>query len=188
MNEQIFQIASRIREMRELLDISAEQMAEMLSMPAEEYKKYEGGAYDFPFSFLYEIARRLNVDVTEILTGEIPRLTSFNLVRRGQGVPVERNQGFNYNHLAYLFKDRKAVPLYVTAKFDTALAESPMELNRHEGHEFDYILSGQLRVHVSGHEFVMEPGDSLYYDSMSDHGMVAVGGEDCVFLAVLIEN
>jgi hypothetical protein len=34
----------------------------------------------------------------------------------------------------------------------------------------------------------MEPGDSLYYDSMYDHGMVAVDGADCVFIAVLIEN
>lgn len=188
MKEQLVQIAERIREMRDLLDISAEQMAKMLDMSVEEYLKYESGQLDFPFSFLYEISRQLNVDVTEILTGDIPRLTSFSLVRKGQGIPVERNKGFSYNHLAYLFKDRKAVPLYVTAKFDSALSLAPMELNRHEGHEFDYILSGRLRVHIAGHEFVMEEGDSLYYDSMYDHGMVAVDGQDCVFLAVLIEK
>lgn len=188
MKDQLVQIASRIREMRDLLEISVEQMAKMLSMSVEEYLRYESGECDFPFSFLYEISRRLNVDVTEILTGEIPRLTSFSLVRRGQGIPVERNKGFSYNHLAYLFKDRKAVPLYVEAKFDISLSESALELNRHEGHEFDYILSGRLRVHVAGHEFVMEPGDALYYDSMYDHGMVAVDGENCIFIAVLIEK
>lgn len=188
MKEQLRAIAERIRGLRELLEISAESMAEALGLPLSEYESYESGERDFQFSFLYEVAKRLGVDTTEILTGEVPTLSTFSLIRKGEGLPVRRRSGFDYQHLAYLYKNRTAVPLYVTAKYDPELEEKPIELNRHKGQEFDYILEGKLKVKIDDHEFVMEPGDAIYYNSQHGHGMIAVGGQDCKFIAVLLEE
>ena len=51
----------------------------------------------------------------------------------------------------------------------------------------DYILSGKLMVNINGNIDVLEPGDTIYYDSSQPHGMIAVGGEQCAFLAVVLK-
>lgn len=75
MNEKILQIAERIQGLRELLGISEQEMCDTLQLTPEAYAEYEAGRRDFSFSLLYEIARRLGVDITELITGDMPRLS-----------------------------------------------------------------------------------------------------------------
>jgi len=187
MKEQLLQIAQRIASLRDLLGISKEQMAEALGMPLSEYEKNESGECDLPYSQLYEIARVLGSDVSALITGETPKLSHYSLIRKGKGLPIEHTGQMQYLHLAYHFKDRKTDPLFVTARYDEALEERPIELSHHFGQEFDYVIEGTLRIQIDDRVFDLEPGDSLYYDSNHDHGMVAVGGKDCTFIAVVID-
>ena len=53
--------------------------------------------------------------------------------------------------------------------------------------EFDYILSGKLRFAYEDHIEELEPGDTLLYDSSRGHGMIAIGGEPCTFLALVMK-
>ena len=56
----------------------------------------------------------------------------------------------------------------------------------HAGQEFDIILSGSLKVQIGEHIEILNEGDSIYYNSSTPHGMIAVGGKDCVFCAVVL--
>ncbi len=185
MNEKILEIAQRITGMRELLGISVKDMCAALSISEEDYREYESGSKDFSFSFLYEIALKFGIDITELITGEVPRLSRFSLIRHGQGLPIERRKGFAYQHMAYLMKNRNIEPFRVVAKYDKTLEEKPITISSHAGHEFDYELSGRLKVQIEDHIMELEPGDAVYYDAHNRHGMIALGGEDCVFLAVI---
>ena len=51
----------------------------------------------------------------------------------------------------------------------------------------DYILKGKLMVNVAGNIDTLSEGDTIYYDSGQPHGMIAVGGEPCTFLAVVLK-
>lgn len=188
MNEKIALIAERIRGLRDMLGISAEDMARAVELSPEEYAEYEAGTKDYSFTFLYKAAGRLGVDITELLTGDMPKLKLFSLIRAGEGLPIERRRDFSYQHMAYLFKDKAAEPFCVTAKYDEAEEGEPVALSRHEGQEFDYILEGSLRMKIEDHEFIMNPGDAVYYDARHGHGMAAHGGKDCRFLAVVIKT
>lgn len=185
MNEKILQIAERIQGLRELLGISEQEMCDTLQLTPEAYAEYEAGRRDFSFSLLYEIARRLGVDITELITGDMPRLSRFSLIRAGEGLPIERRKGFAYQHMAYLFKNRNSEPFRVVARYDESLIGKPIALSSHAGHEFDYILSGTLLVQIEDHQMELHPGDAIYYDAHNQHGMIAAGGEDCTFLAVI---
>lgn len=185
MNEKILQIAERIQGLRELLGISEQEMCDTLQLTPEAYAEYEAGRRDFSFSLLYEIARRLGVDITELITGDMPRLSRFSLIRAGEGLPIERRKGFAYQHMAYLFKNRNSEPFRVVARYDKSLIGKPIALSSHAGHEFDYILSGTLLVQIEDHQMELHPGDAIYYDAHNRHGMIAAGGEDCTFLAVI---
>lgn len=187
MDDRILDIAERIRGLRDILNIPVSEMAGILDIPEAEYAAYETGERDFTFTFLYKVASRFGIDMTDLLTGRSPQLADFAVVRKGEGISAERRKGFRYESLAYQFKDRIAEPFIVVAKYDEAAASGAIPLNSHEGQEFDYILSGSLRVSIDGHETVLNEGDTIYYNSGLRHGMVAVG-QDCRFMAVIMNN
>mgnify|MGYP000893306072 CR=1 FL=1 len=186
MDEKIVAIAERLRGMREIAGLTLADMAVTTGVSEPDYAALEAGTRDFTFTFLYKAAQRLGIDLTELLSGESPRLTGYELIRSGEGLPISRREGFRYNNLAYMFKHRTAEPFLVTAPYEVGNETCPITMSTHAGQEMDYILSGQLRISINGHEETMRAGDSVYYDSSKPHGMVAVGGTPCVFLAIVM--
>lgn len=187
MEDKIAAIAQRIRALREILEIPQEEMALATGVETAEYRRLENGEEDFSFTFLYKCAERFGVDIVEILTGDRPKLSFYSIVRNGQGLPIERRQGFTYNHMAYLFEHKLCEPFLVRAPYIAEEQDKPMHLSYHEGQEFDYILKGSLKVIMEDHIEVLGEGDAIYYDSSHGHGMIATGGEECVFLAVVLK-
>lgn len=180
--EDIKMIPLRIREMREILDISVEEISERLSVPQETYEKYEDGSLDISISALYEIAAVFGVDFTLLLTGESPRMDNQCVVRSGEGISVDRFAGYSFSSLAYNYKGREMEPLLVTI----SPSEKPLAMITHAGQEFNYVLSGVVRVTVGKRVHILNPGDSIYFDPKIPHGQEAIG-EKAVFLTVINE-
>lgn len=188
MTEQIAEIAERLKGLREALDMTPAAVAAKLGMPEKEYLAHERGERDFSFTFLYNASKAFRVNIEDLLTGRSPTLSSFSVVRRGCGLNIERRQGFKYQNMAYHFKDRTAEPFVVTARYGEQEANAPIQLSAHEGQEFDLVLKGALRMAIDGHEFTLNEGDAVYYDSGRGHGMVAASKEGCEFLAVVMQK
>ncbi len=186
MDRQLKNIASRIKELRSILGMTAEQLAAVTNTSVDYYLASENGENDFSFTFVHNCAKAFGVDITDLIAGETAKLTSHSVVRRGDGLPLERRKGFKYEHLASNFRDRLSEPFLVRAKYEAGAETKPIALSTHEGEEFDYILSGNLKVNIGGHTNILGPGDTVYYNSSEPHGMVAVGG-DCEFIAVVID-
>ena len=169
MNENVKDIAARIKGLRLLSGISEEEAAKAVNLNVEEYLKYENGEDDLPVSMLYEIADFYQVDLTEILTGTSPKLHDVCFVKAGEGLKVQRYDQYDFQSLAYKYKNRKIEPLFVTL----TLGNTP-ELVTHKGQEFNYCLEGKMKVIIGDSEYVIEPGDSLYFNSMLPHKMLAI--------------
>lgn len=184
----IQEIAQRIKSLREILEISPDEMAEINGISTEEYLRGEAGETDFSFTFLYNCAKRFGVDLMELVTGESPKLNFYSIVRKGEGLPIKRRAGFSYNHLGACFRDKVAEPFLVTAPYRAEDQDRPIHLSYHKGQEFDYVLKGTLKVALEGHTEYLHEGDAIYYDSGHGHGMIATGGEECVFLAVVMKS
>ena len=182
----IHEIADRIRELRTILGISMDEMARKLDMSVDDYEAYEQGEEELNFGFLYTCARVLNVDVTELIEGVSPRLSSYLLTRSGEGRRVEQAHGMTYYNLAYKFKNRIADPLYVESVFSEAAQLKPIEVTTHDGQECDIVIRGYLKVQVGSHIEILGPGDSIYFDSSTPHGMIATNGADCEFYAIVL--
>ena len=181
------EIAERLKGLREMMEISSAEMAEAAGVDEKTYLEYEKGSKDFSVTFLYNCAGRFGVDVTALLTGHTPTLSSYSIVRAGEGILTERRHMFTYQHLAQNFRGRTAEPFYVTAPYVKGAEDKPIPLSAHKGQEMDYILSGKLMVNVAGNIDTLSAGDTIYYDSGQPHGMIAVGGEACTFLAVVLK-
>ena len=175
-------IPQRIKELREILEISAFDMANDTGISLDIYSKYEKGELDIPISVLYTIAHRLGTDVTVLLTGEEARMDSAAVCRKGKGVQIERYPGYEFSSLAYNFKHRTMEPLLVTLDSSKTAASAVS----HSGQEFNYIVEGQVRVTVGKGEHILSPGDSIYFDARLPQSQSAVNGT-AQFLTIIQE-
>ncbi len=187
MDNQVVAIAHRIKELRQILGKTPEEMAAITNTTVEDYLRSENGENDFSFTFVHSCANAFGVDIAELIKGENAKLSGFTIVRQGEGLPLTRRRGFNYQHLASNFKGRISEPFVVTAKYEEEAQNKPVPLASHAGEEFDYILSGALKIDIDGHTDVLHAGDSVYYNSAKPHGMIATEGSDCTFIAIVIE-
>ena len=65
MDNQVLQIAERIRGLRDISDISVAEMAKRCEVSEEEYVAFEAGKVDFSFTFLYKCAAAFGVELTD---------------------------------------------------------------------------------------------------------------------------
>ena len=122
----------------------------------------------------------------ELLEGRSARLTSYTVTRKGGGQKTAQEDGIDITNLAPKFRNKIAEPYWVRYEYDPAQQNKPIHLATHSGQEFDLIISGKLKVQIGNHVEILSEGDSIYYDSSTPHGMIAVDGQDCVFCAVVL--
>ncbi len=185
-NTMLMEVAGRIRELREIAGLSLEEMAAKTDVAVETYAAYESGNVDLPFTFIHKCAQLFGVELTELLEGSAAHLRSYTVTRRGKGRLTAHEPGIEIRDLAPLFRQKLVEPFWVTYAYSEEQQNRPIKLVGHAGQEFDFILSGKLKVQIGEHTEILSEGDSIYYNSSTPHGMIAVDGADCVFCAVVI--
>ena len=185
-NSRLAEIAERIRELREIMGYSVAEMAQKTDVSEQLYTSYESGKQDIPFSFIHKCALNLGVELTELLEGKGARLSSYTITRKGDGQATAKEEGIDIKNLAPKFRNKIAEPYWVRYEYSPSQQNKPIHLATHSGQEFDLVMSGSLKVQIGEHTEILNEGDSIYYNSSTPHGMIAVGGQDCVFCAVVL--
>ncbi|MBQ1949991.1 MAG: AMP-binding protein [Clostridia bacterium] len=186
VNDKLLEVARRIREMREICGFTEAEMAQKTEVSAEAYGRYERGETDFPFTFIHKCAQAFGLGITDLLEGKSAQLSSYTITRKGQGQETAREDGIVIQNLAPLFRNKIAEPHWVRYEYKEEQQNKPIHLAKHSGQEFDFIMSGRLKVQIGDHVEYLSEGDSIYYNSSTPHGMMAVDGEDCLFVAVVL--
>ena len=163
-------------------------MAEKTEVSVEQYHSYEQGTVDFPFTFMHKCALAFGVELTDLLEGQSAKLSSYTVTRRGMGPVTASEDGITIQNMAAMFRQKLATPYWVTYQYSKELQSQPIHTTTHAGQEFDLVVKGTLRVRVGEHEEVLHEGDSIFYKSSTPHGMIAVDGQDCVFLAMIMAS
>ncbi len=176
-------IAPRLRGLRDALDLSVAGLAAKAQVSEQEIERYESGQHEIPVGFLMKVAHACGVDLTVLISGSESRLTDFSLVKKGEGLSVDRRKDYDYKHLAYRFTGRKMEPFLIRVP---PKAEKDMNMVSHPGQEFIYMLEGRLEIRVADSVLVLEPGDSLYFDSQNRHALRGLDNAEAVFLDVIL--
>ena len=181
MHKDLMEIPLRVRELREIMEISTLEMAKRLNVSMETYEKYEYAETDIPLSSLYDIAGILKIDFTELITGEAPKMDTYFINRKGRSPGIAR-YGYTAFGLSHGFIGREMQPLLV----ELSLSDLPQEPVVHSGQEFNYVLSGTICVTINGRDHILYEGDSIYFNPQLPHGQRAVDGS-ATFLTVIKE-
>ena len=182
INEKMGEISSRIRELREILDLSAQEVAKKAEICESTYNAYENGEKEVTVSDLYKIASVMKIDPTAILTGETPKMANYAVVRKGNGENIVRHKSYIFSSLAPHYAGRDMEPMLVYLKKDVEEAE----IVQHPGQEFNFVIEGCVQITVGSKSFDLAEGDSIYFNSEIKHSQKALTNK-AVFLAVINE-
>jgi len=183
MQEEKLSISERIRELREIFDLTEEEMAKETGVDTKTYTQYEANGENIPISVLYHISQKFNVDLSEILTGEPARISTLQICRRGKGKTIDRYPGYMFESLAPRFTQKIMEPLLVTL----VPGQPEAALVTHGGQEFNLVLEGIIVLTYDDKETVLCAGDAVYFDPTHPHGQKAIGTDKARFLTVITE-
>lgn len=183
MEEILKEMGLRLQDLREINGLTREGLAMKLGISAEEYTAYENGERDFSFSFMFNVASLLGVDVFNLLSGKSPKLSDCAVVKKGQEFFIKKVGEYDYKHLAFTFKDKKSEPFLVTEM----PSDEEVEFHSHHSQEFNYVLSGKMRFFIGDLSYDLEEGDSVYFNSNIPHGTKVLGGKPVQFIAVVMK-
>lgn len=186
MDDQLKQIGERLKGLREVLDLSAQEVADTCGIEVEKYERIEKGELDITISKLMKIAHRYGVSAEELMFAEAPHMKSYFVVRKGQGMSVERTKAYKYQSLVSGFVNHDADVFIVTV--EPKPEAHTIYKNTHPGQEFNMVLEGSMDLYIGGKTIRLEAGDSIYFDSSKPHGMLAVGDKAVKILAFIVDK
>lgn len=183
MDKAYKEIAPRLAGLRDALGESVEQFAARVGAAPATVQLYEAAETEIPVGYLMAVSKATGVELNTLIAGSESHLVSHSVVRAGKGLSVDRRKDYDYKNLAYRFKGRKMEPFEIRVP---AKAESEISYTRHSGQEFIYMLEGRLEIRIGDKVEVLEPGDSLYFDSQTPHGMRGLDGKMARFIDVIL--
>lgn len=177
------QIAKNIKKIRLETKMSQERLAELSGLTKGYISKIERSDTAPPLSTISKIASALNVDITMLTAGklEFPRDVELCVVLKGEGKKVSSAslEGYHYEALAHKKSGKNMEPFLLMPAFDEKAVFS------HDGEEFMYILEGVHEFVYDNSKYILNEGDSVYFDSRIPHTGRSIGKERAKILAVM---
>lgn len=164
-------IGLEVRMLRKHLGLTVAQFGEACGVSAGMLSKIENGLTSPSLTTLQSIAHELGVPVAQLLRRfDVERHAHH--VKAGEGVARQRRgtrAGHQYQLLGFLGSNRSGV--IVEPYVITLTSESDVfRTFQHEGLEYLYMLAGRIEYRHGDEVFLMEPGDSLFFEADAPHG------------------
>ena len=177
-------IARKIKELRTAQRLSLVKLAKMTGFTKGYLSRIENSSKPPPIYTLSKISAALNVDVSKLLTDNIPspELPEITVTRKTEHLTTDGREtpyGYVYEPLAPKKLGKNMEPFLVTVSFE---AKNDF---KHEGEEYLYVLEGKLEFFFKDRTYILEKGDSVYFDSAFPHGGKSLGEEPAEIMIVI---
>ena len=179
-------VGERVKAVREGRNLSLQDISQRTDLDVALLEQIESGSVAPPLGVVIKLAKALNLKMGYFISGEEDR--AYTIVRKSDRKVVSRYDskkgeyyGYGYESLAPHKKNRHMEPFLVSLD----PAETEEERSTHDGQEFIYVLEGAMEVRLGEEIHILEPGDSIYYDSTVPHLVKCHGDKRTKIVAVL---
>lgn len=179
----------KLKTVRESRDISVAELAERSGCTVELIESLEAGQLVPSLAPLMKLARALGVRLGTFLDDtscEGPLVVRAaereSVVHFSGNTPSSSKPALDFFSLGRNKPDRHMEP-FVIEVHSPAYGDRP--LSSHEGEEFLYVLSGELEIFYGKDTYNLQPGDSMYLDSVVPHDVHSAPGKESKILAVV---
>lgn len=182
-NDIILQIGNRIKEKRKENSITLQELAEEVGVTKGLISQIENNRTVPSLTVLLSIIKALRVDLNEFFDNlSIKESDEPLLIKAGQHEPIEREytKGSYYNRITSFKQNGKLVDvvLYRQEK------DAPRGFVSTNAFEYDYMIKGRMQYTIDNKTYVLEEGDSFYYDARKPHLTTCLDGEEFVMLVI----
>jgi transcriptional regulator with XRE-family HTH domain len=176
------QVGKNIKKIRKEKGLSLQQLADMINLTKGYISKIEHSDSAPPLSTLNKIANALNVELSVLTSDkmELPGEVRLCLTRKGEGRMLSTGtmQGYHYELLAHKKIGKNMEPFILYPAFTEEAVFS------HEGEEFMYTMEGSHEITYGDEKYILNEGDSIYYDSIVPHTGRSIGKKKARVLTV----
>ena len=181
-------IGVKIKSLRESKSMTAEEMAQRSQLSVAQIEDIESGKNIPSLAPLIKIARALGVRLGTFLDDNDnlgPAVSRKNMV--GESIQTTNTEKQSKSHntfyaLAPQKTGRTMEPFFIEL---SPADEKTLEVSAHEGEEFIYVLNGIVKIIYGQNVYLLEQGDSIYYDSIVDHLVCAADEKGAQIVAVV---
>ena len=167
-------VGEKIKALREDKSISIEELAQRSGLAIEQIERIENNI-DIPsLAPLIKIARVLGVRLGTFLDDQDEDAISFS------NNAIHSRKHMEYHSLSKSKADRHMEPFIIDVM---PTEDSDFVLSSHEGEEFIMVMEGVMEISYGKNTYLLEEGDSIYYDSIVPHHVHAYEGQAAKILA-----
>ncbi len=175
-------IPKRIKQMRLGRDMTQQELADAVGVSKSYISRIENADSAPPVGTMIALAQAFNVELNAFFEAEDPK--AYVTVTRKDNRPTVARDNMAaaiYEHLALNFPNR-AFESYVIKNI---LPSSQSQPNQHKGQELLFVLKGRLEFNVNGVPYILEEGDSIYFDSSYPHYGVCLCEQKCEIIGII---
>jgi transcriptional regulator with XRE-family HTH domain len=186
MENKDVKVGEKIREIRESMELTLQELADKTGFSTALLSQIENHLISPPLGVIITISHALGIEIGTLFnqSGTAP----YTIVRKDQREATSRvaskegvRYGYSYESLAPHKINRKMEPFIVTLE---PVSKKGVPYS-HEGEEFIYVLEGKVEIQLGEYRDILEPGDSIYYDSTVSHRLSPVDNKIARILAVI---
>ena len=183
-------IGEKIKTMREMKNISVEEIATRSGLSEEQILRIEGNE-DFPsLSPLIKIARVLGVRLGTFLDDQQelgPVICRKKSLDSDDGIGFTNNATTKHKYMSYhaLSQDKSGRHMEPFMIDILPAKDANFIFSTHEGEEFIFVLEGTIEINYGKNTYLLNEGDSIYYDSIVAHHVHAGNDSPAKILGVI---
>ena len=182
MNEE--SVGKNIKTIRKQKNITLQELADRTGLTKSYLSKIERSKKAPPYATVNRVAMALEVEVAYLISENLSDFSDIRVsfAKKNKGKIVETlgsSYGYKYEALGFTKPGKNMQPFIVKAAFNEK------SIFQHEGEEFIYVLEGKYLFIYDGKEYIMEPGDSVYFDSGVPHSARSLGKKQAKVLAIM---
>lgn len=178
-------VGAQVRALRTALGMTIADLASAAGVSSGMLSKVETGQTSPSLATLSALAGALNMPLASFFT-KFDQKSDATFVKAGHGLTIERrgsSKGHKYQLLGHGLRSEVGVEPYLITLDETSDA---FPIFQHDGVEFLYMLEGEVAYAHGDKTYVMEPGDSLFFDSNIAHGPLELRRLPAVYISVIV--
>src|SRR3954469_25730800 len=175
----------QVKALRQSMKLTASEVAQGAGLSVAMLSKIENGQTAPSLATLQSLAVALNIPITALFT-KFDQKRDATFVKAGQGLVIDR-RGTRAGHRYELLGHSGQGPAQIEPFMITLDEKSDAyPVFQHAGYEFIYMLSGEVTYRHVDRSYLLQPGDSLFFDAEAPHGPGGVRRLPARYLSVIV--
>jgi len=181
------EIGRQVFALRKRLNLTAANVAKQAKLSTSMLSKIENGQTSPSLATLSALSDALHVPVTALFRGyETQR--DVTMIKANEGLPIERRgsgAGHQYQLLGHTIGKPYTIEPYLIT---ISNKDEVFPVFQHSGTELIYMLEGEVVYRHANKTYLLEVGDSLFFDAEASHGPDEIVSLPCRYLSIIVSN